>query len=79
MIYVLGSINADMVAAVPYMPVNGETISADKFYTSPGGKGSNQAVAIAKLGGKVILSVKNISESSLHFHILTVYIQVFSF
>ena len=53
MIYVLGSINADMVAAVPYMPVNGETISADKFYTSPGGKGSNQAVAIAKLGGKV--------------------------
>ena len=52
MIYVLGSINADMVAAVPYMPVNGETISATKFYTSPGGKGANQAVAIAKLGGK---------------------------
>lgn len=53
MIYVLGSINTDMVATVPYMPVNGETISATKFFTTAGGKGSNQAVAIAKLGGKV--------------------------
>lgn len=53
MIYVLGSINMDIVAAVPYMPVNGETISADKFYLGCGGKGSNQAIAIARLGGKV--------------------------
>ena len=53
MIYILGSINMDMVANVPYMPKSGETLSADKFYTNPGGKGANQAVAIAKLGGEV--------------------------
>jgi ribokinase len=53
MIYVLGSINMDMVMTVPYLPKNGETLSADKFYINPGGKGANQAVAIAKLGGAV--------------------------
>ena len=53
MIYVLGSLNMDMVARVAYMPVNGETMSAQRFYTNCGGKGNNQAVAIAKLGGKV--------------------------
>lgn len=53
MIYVLGSINMDMVANVAYMPVSGETMSADKFFLSAGGKGANQAVAIAKLGGAV--------------------------
>lgn len=53
MIYVLGSINMDMVMTVPYLPKNGETLSADKFYVNPGGKGANQAVAIAKLGGDV--------------------------
>lgn len=53
MIYVLGSINMDMVARVPYMPKNGETLTADAFYVNPGGKGANQAVAIAKLGGEV--------------------------
>ena len=55
MIYVLGSINMDMVAKVPYMPVNGETLTAEKYYVNPGGKGANQAVAIAKLGGKVMM------------------------
>ena len=53
MIYVLGSINMDMVAVPPYMPKNGETLTANKYYTNPGGKGANQASAIAKLGGKV--------------------------
>ena len=53
MIYVLGSINMDMVAKVPYIPVSGETMTAEKFFLSPGGKGANQAVAVAKLGGKV--------------------------
>lgn len=53
MIYVLGSINMDMVAVTPYMPKNGETLKALKYYTNPGGKGANQACAIAKLGGKV--------------------------
>lgn len=53
MIYVLGSINMDMVAKVAYMPAMGETMSADKFFLNPGGKGANQAIAIAKLGGEV--------------------------
>lgn len=55
MIYVLGSINMDMVARVPHMPVGGETLTADKYYVNPGGKGANQAAAIAKLGGKVAM------------------------
>lgn len=45
----------DMVARVPRMPVGGETLTADKYYVNPGGKGANQAVAIAKLGGKVAM------------------------
>jgi ribokinase len=43
----------DMVAVTPYMPKEGETLTANKYYTNPGGKGANQASAIAKLGGKV--------------------------
>ena len=53
MIFVLGSINMDIVARVPYVPKQGETMSADKFYVNQGGKGANQAVAIAKMGGQV--------------------------
>ena len=53
MIYVLGSTTVDMVAKVPYVPVSGETLRAEKFYSGVGGKGANQAVAVAKLGGSV--------------------------
>lgn len=53
MIYVLGSINADLVANVRRMPKAGETLSADSFFINQGGKGANQAVAIGKLGGDV--------------------------
>ena len=53
MIYVLGSLNMDIVAVCPRLPKSGETMNADKYYTNPGGKGANQATAIAKLGGKV--------------------------
>ncbi|MBR2989150.1 MAG: ribokinase, partial [Clostridia bacterium] len=53
MIFVLGSINIDMVAVVPRTVKVGETMICDKFYSGLGGKGANQAVAIAKLGGKV--------------------------
>lgn len=51
-ILVVGSINMDMVINVDRVPHIGETISGDGFMTVPGGKGSNQAVACAKLGGK---------------------------
>ena len=53
MIYVLGSVNMDLVFDVPHMPVGGETLSANTFNTFCGGKGANQAVALAKLSSKV--------------------------
>jgi ribokinase len=53
MIYVLGSINMDFVARVSHLPKVGETLSCEAFYTNLGGKGANQAVAIAKLGETV--------------------------
>jgi len=52
-IVVIGSLNMDVVAVTPRIPVAGETIIGLKFFTAPGGKGANQAYAAAKLGGKV--------------------------
>ncbi len=53
MIYVLGSINADVSVTVKRMPKKGETISGESLLINQGGKGANQAVAIAKLGEQV--------------------------
>jgi ribokinase len=47
---VFGSLNMDLVAGVPRLPQPGETIMGSSFVTTPGGKGANQAVALAKLG-----------------------------
>jgi ribokinase len=49
-IVVVGSINMDLVASAPRIPVAGETLVGTDFATTPGGKGANQAVAIARLG-----------------------------
>jgi ribokinase len=54
-IVVVGSLNADLVLAVPRFPTPGETLSADSFSRFPGGKGANQAYGAAKLGGDVCL------------------------
>lgn len=54
-ILVFGSLNMDLVARVPRLPLPGETLAGDRFTTSPGGKGANQAVAAAKLGAETIL------------------------
>jgi len=54
-IIVFGSINTDLVINTPYIPDEGETIKGYEFYMSHGGKGANQAVAAAKLGGDVHL------------------------
>ena len=54
-IYVVGSINTDLVIKAPYMPVSGETLAGEGFFTAHGGKGANQAVAAARLGGNVIM------------------------
>lgn len=54
-IAVLGSINMDLVTETSIHPKQGETVLGDYFFTSPGGKGANQAVAAARLGGKVTM------------------------
>lgn len=51
LIVVVGSLNMDLVAVAPRIPVAGETITGSNFFTAPGGKGANQAYAAAKLGG----------------------------
>jgi ribokinase len=54
-IYIFGSINYDLVISSPYMPRSGETLCGSGFFTNSGGKGANQAVACAKLGGNAIM------------------------
>jgi len=49
-IVVFGSINMDLVARTPRLPIPGETLVGHHFLTASGGKGANQAVAIAQLG-----------------------------
>jgi len=51
-ILVVGSINMDLVVRARQMPLPGETIHGKGFTITPGGKGANQAVAVARLGGK---------------------------
>jgi len=53
MIAVVGSVNRDQVLHVDHHPVPGETVIALGHETMPGGKGGNQAVAAARLGGDV--------------------------
>ena len=48
-IVVLGSANTDMVVAGKSIPKPGETVSGGTFLMNPGGKGANQAVAVARL------------------------------
>ncbi len=51
----IASWNADLVARVPRPIARGETLAATAFEVSPGGKGSNAAVAAARQGAKVAL------------------------
>lgn len=52
-ILVIGSSNTDMVIKTKKLPCPGETIVSGTFMGNPGGKGANQAVAAARLGGAV--------------------------
>lgn len=53
MITVVGSVNMDLVVQTDVFPKQGETVLGQLFTTVPGGKGANQAVAAARLGGNV--------------------------
>jgi ribokinase len=57
-IFVIGSSNTDMVIRSDKLPARGETIIGGEFLMNAGGKGANQAVAAAKLGGDVTLACK---------------------
>lgn len=52
-ILVIGSLNMDFVVRTESLPLPGETVKGRDFSTIPGGKGANQAVAAARLGGRV--------------------------
>ncbi|NEU30349.1 ribokinase [bacterium LRH843] len=54
-IAVIGSLNMDYMIETDTFPAVGETVLGKGFYMSPGGKGANQAVAAARLGGDVTL------------------------
>jgi len=52
-ITIVGSVNMDLVVQTADFPEQGETTMGELFTTVPGGKGANQAVAAARLGGDV--------------------------
>lgn len=54
-IVVIGSINVDTYLAAPTLPKPGMTITTRNFTSTPGGKATNQAVGVAKLGHRVSL------------------------
>src|SRR5580692_6189944 len=54
-IVVVGSINTDLVSSTRRIPSVGETVIGTDFRIHPGGKGANQAVAVARLGYPVQL------------------------
>jgi ribokinase len=57
-ILVIGSSNTDMVIKTDKLPGPGETVLGGTFFMNPGGKGANQAVAAARLGGKITFITK---------------------
>ena len=54
-IFILGSMNMDLVISSERMPLAGETIIGSDFLMNPGGKGANQAITCGKLGAYVTL------------------------
>lgn len=57
-ICVIGACNLDLISYVPRLPGMGETLHGNRFYMGFGGKGANQAVMAAKLGGDVSMISK---------------------
>lgn len=59
----MGSANIDLVAKIDRLPLPGETIIGNDFFQNQGGKGANQAVAAARLGGEVTF-VANVGQDA---------------
>ena len=57
-ILVFGSFVTDLTARTDRLPREGETVKGNSFYSGPGGKGSNQAVAAHRAGADVLLVTK---------------------
>jgi ribokinase len=57
-IAVIGSSNTDMVLKTKQLPAPGETILGGTCFMNAGGKGTNQAVAVARLKGAVTFITK---------------------
>jgi ribokinase len=55
-ILVIGSLNMDLVARCDQLPGVGQTVFGTDFFMAAGGKGANQAVAAARLGGRVAMA-----------------------
>jgi len=53
-ILVIGSYNIGLTVIGDAIPKEGQTVLGDTFDKGPGGKGSNQAITIARLGGNVV-------------------------
>ncbi|WP_252091059.1 ribokinase [Pseudomonas sp. MWU13-3659] len=62
-VVVVGSLNMDLVARAQRLPRGGETLAGESFFTAPGGKGANQAVAVARLGASVAM-VGNVGDDA---------------
>src|SRR5690625_772039 len=52
-ITIVGSINMDMIIVSDKFHSKGETVIGQEYHTKPGGKGANQAIAVARLGAQV--------------------------
>jgi ribokinase len=57
-IVIVGSSNTDMVVKTATLPHPGETVTGGEFLLAAGGKGANQAVSAARLGGAVTFIAK---------------------
>lgn len=57
-ICVVGSANIDLIFQTPRLPLPGETIGGNALHQCMGGKGANQAVVAARLGGEVTFVAK---------------------
>jgi ribokinase len=68
-ITVVGSLNMDLVVSMQRMPKQGETMAGESIHYIPGGKGANQAVGCARLGGDVVM-IGAVGDDGFGRHIL---------